>query len=292
MFPRGNHKSIETKCCESSGECEDLLTVNQQCRCGTTLALTQKRIEEEIMNTRTLRQALLVITVAVIFGAGYRCHAQVYGPVQGARIPDYVSIGAGQRCPEWCWAASVEMVARSQGVNLPQELVVRKIYGPTLPCLPSGNIQNILAGIQGVYRRADGATVAIQARAFFGNQGYAVPLIQSIQTGRPFIFLTQTHAMVAVGVHWAEVFTNWGQPTGAVQILDIELIDPYFTFGAQEFNTFPINGYTANQISGAIEIQSIELTEPQDDPDSADDDCCRTSAASDRVDEFGCDMSD
>ena len=221
------------------------------------------------MNTRTLRQALLVITVAVILGAGYRCHAQVYGPVQGARIPDYVSIGAGQKCPNWCWAASVEMVARSQGVDLPQELVVRKIYGPTLPCWPSGNIQNILAGIQGVYRRADGATVAIQARAFFGNQGYAVPLIQSIQTGRPFIFLTQTHAMVAVGVHWAEVFTNWGQPTGYVQILDIELIDPFFTFGAQEFNTFPIRLDTVNQISGAIEIQSIELTEPQDDPDSS-----------------------
>jgi hypothetical protein len=70
--------------------------------------------------------------------------------------------------------------------------------------------------------------------------------------------------MVAVGVHWSDVLTNWGQPTGYVQILDIELIDPYFTFGAQEFNTFPINGYTANQISGAIEIQSIELTEPDD----------------------------
>src|SRR6266508_2540847 len=95
------------------------------------------------MSTRTLRQALLVITVAVILGAGYRCHAQVYGPVQGARIPDFVSIAAGQECPSWCWAASVEMVAKSQGIELPQKLVVQKIYGPTLPCLPSGNIETI-----------------------------------------------------------------------------------------------------------------------------------------------------
>ena len=195
---------------------------------------------------------------------------QVLGPVQGSRIPDFVSIAAGQECPNWCWAASVEMVAKSQGVELPQKLVVTKIYGPTLPCLPSGNIETILAGIRGVYRREDGATVRIGARAFYGNQGYAVPLIQSIQSGRPFIFLTRTHAMVAVGVHWAEVLTNWGQPTGYVQILDIELIDPYFTFGAREFTTFYITPQTANQISGAIEIQSIELTRPDDDPSCAE----------------------
>ena len=223
------------------------------------------------MNTRLHHYvARFVLLAALVFSASHIAGAQVLGPVQGARIPDFVSIAAGQKCPEWCWAASVEMVAKSQGVTLPQELVVRKIYGPTIPCLPSGNIETILAGIRGVYRREDGATVAIQARAFYGNQGYAAPLIQSIQSGRPFIFLTRTHAMVAVGVHWSEVLTNWGQPTGYVQILDIELIDPFFPWGAQEFTTFPINQYTAGQISGAIEIQSIGLTEPEDDPNCAD----------------------
>src|SRR5260370_2816793 len=203
-----------------------------------------------------------IIAICAILNAPRATQAQVLGPVRAARIPDFESIAAGQQCPSWCWAASVQMVARSQGVDLPHEVVVRKIYGPTIPCLPSGNIQNILAGIQGVYRRSDGSMVAIQARALVGNQGYAMPLIQSIQSGRPFIFLTRTHAMVAVGVHWADVFTPWGQPTGLVQILDIELIDPFFTFGATEFNTFPIRPDTVNQISGAIEIQSIRLTNP------------------------------
>jgi hypothetical protein len=237
---------------------------------STSLAAQQsldERRKETSMNHQ--RHNLIIgFALVVLLCAGYRCQAQVFGPAQGARIPDFVSIAAGQECPSWCWAASVEMVARSQGVSLPQELVVRKIFGPALPCLPAGNMQTILAGIRGVYRRADGATVAIQARAFAGNQGYAAPLIESIQNGRPFIFLTQTHAMVAVGVHWSEVLTNWGQRTGYVQILDIELIDPFFTFGAPEFTTFPITPATANQISGAIEIQSIQLTEPDDDPNS------------------------
>src|SRR5712692_10034541 len=208
------------------------------------------------------RFLLWIILPVVLLTIASECQAQFFGPVQSARIPDFEAIAAGQECPAWCWAASVQMVAKSQDVVLPQEVVVRKIFGPTLPCRPSGNIQNILAGIQGVYRRNDGAMVAIQARAFFGNQGYAVPLIQSIRTGRPFIFLTQTHAMVAVGVHWADVLDPRGFPTGYVQILDIELIDPFFTFGARKYNTFPIRPDTAGQISGAIEIQSIRLTAP------------------------------
>jgi hypothetical protein len=193
--------------------------------------------------------------------------AQFFGPVQGARIPDFEALAAGQQCPSWCWAASVQMVAKSQGVDLPQQAVVQKIFGPRMPCLPSGNIQNIVAGIQGIYRRDDGATVAIQARAFVGNNGYAMPLIQSISSGRPFIFLTQTHAMVAVGVHWADVLNAAGQPTGYVQIFDIELIDPFFTFGARKYNTFQIRPDTAGQISGAIEIQSVRLSEPRQNSD-------------------------
>ena len=188
--------------------------------------------------------------------------AQFFGPVQSARIPDFEAIAAGQQCPSWCWAASIQMVAKSQGVDLPQQAVVQKIFGPSMPCLPSGNIQNIVAGLQGVYRRDDGATVAIQARVFVGNNGYAVPLIQSIRSGRPFIFLTQTHAMVAVGVHWVDVLNGAGMPTGYVQIVDVELIDPFFTFGARKYNVFPIRPDTAGQISGVIEIQSIRLTEP------------------------------
>ena len=205
----------------------------------------------------------VVVLIVTLLTSATSSRAQYYGPLQGARIPDFESIAAGQRCPTWCWAASVQMVAKSQGVDLPQEVVVQKIFGPGTPCRPSGNIQNILAGIQGIYRRDDGATVAIQARAFVGNQGYAVPLIQSIRSGRPFIFLTQTHAMVAVGVRWADVLDGLGRPTGYVQISEIELIDPFFTFGAREYNTFPIRSDTAGQISVAIEIQSIRLTDPQ-----------------------------
>jgi len=213
------------------------------------------------MNTSTRKIFLLfVLLVVALLIVAPECPAQFFGPIHEEEIPNFEAIAAGQQCPSWCWAASVQMVAKSQNVELPQQLVVAKIFGPTIPCRPSGNIQNIVAGIQGVYRRNDGAVVAIQARAFFGNQGYAVPLIQSIRTGRPFIFLTQTHAMVAVGVHWADVLDPWGRPTGFVQIFDIELIDPFFTFGARKVNVFPVRPDTANQISGVIEIQSIKLT--------------------------------
>ena len=230
----------------------------------------------------------IILSIITVLTVTPECRAQFFGPVQSARLSGFEAIAAGQKCPEWCWAASVQMLAKSQDVDLPQELVVRKIFGPTMPCRPSGNIQNILAGIQGVYQRSDGATIAIQARAFAGNQGYALPLIQSIQTGRPFIFLTQTHAMVAVGVHWSDVLDARGIRTGYVQILDIELIDPFFTFGARKYNTFPIRPDTAGQISGAIEIQSIRLTNPRggsrnrSEDETRDDHRRRTPSTEDR----------
>jgi len=220
------------------------------------------------MQRLTIHSLLLIVLTAIsLVIHPSNSQAQFLGPVRSARIEGFEAIAAGQKCPSWCWAASVQMVARSQNIDLPQEVSVRKIFGPSLPCLPSGNIQNILAAIEGIYRRKPGAIVAIQARAFVGNQGYAVPLIQAIQSGRPFIFLTQTHAMVAVGVHWADVLNAGGQQTGYAQILDIELIDPFFTFGARKYNTFPVRPDTAGQISGAIEIQSIRLTAPREDPD-------------------------
>jgi hypothetical protein len=247
-----------------------------------------ERCERIVVNNFIKQSVFCIALLTVTFlTSANSSQAQFYGPVQAARIPDFEAIAAGQQCPVWCWAASVQMVAKSQNVDLPQEIVVRKIFGPSMPCRPSGNIENIVAGIQGVYRRNDGAIVAIQARTFVGNQGYAVPLIQSIRSGRPFIFLTQTHAMVAVGVHWADVMDARGIRTGYVQIVDIELIDPFFTFGAQKYITFPIRPDTAGQISGVIEIQSIRLTAPRRDTNEdssvrATDDSPRNSGSDDR----------
>jgi hypothetical protein len=202
--------------------------------------------------------------LAMPLGVSQNCSAKAcpspqFGPRRHIEVRDPISIAAGQECPMFCWAASVQMVAKAQGINLPQDVVAAKVFGLPLRCRPSGDIAHIVQGIRGVYKRDDGATVALQARAFVGNNGYAVPLINAIHDNRPFIFLTQTHAMVAVGVTWSDVFDQSGRQIG-VQIWEINLIDPFFTFGAQEFVTFPIRPDTANQISGCIEIISIKLT--------------------------------
>jgi hypothetical protein len=52
-----------------------------------------------------------------------------------------------QRCPEWCWAASSQMILNYHGLYVSQEQIVAKIFG-SLECRP-GNDVDILNGLTG-----------------------------------------------------------------------------------------------------------------------------------------------
>lgn len=67
----------------------------------------------------------------------------VAGPPSG-EIKD---IAAKQRCMNWCWAASVQMVLNYHGLYVQQEQIVQKVYG-SLPCR-TGNAQHIMSALSG-----------------------------------------------------------------------------------------------------------------------------------------------
>lgn len=56
------------------------------------------------------------------------------------------AIGA-QRCPEWCWAASSQMILNYHGLYVSQEQIVNKIFG-SLQC-EGGTPDDIVSGLTG-----------------------------------------------------------------------------------------------------------------------------------------------
>ena len=118
------------------------------------------------MNARQAYGRHLTLAVA---GLGNSPPAQAQPEIHEVRIENVELIVANQNCQNWCWAASSEMLARSQGIsNVPQEEFVRRIYAPhlpasptppasALPCLPTfGSFEPIKRAIEGVYTRPDG----------------------------------------------------------------------------------------------------------------------------------------
>jgi hypothetical protein len=71
---------------------------------------------------------------------GETCSAGiVIGDVQTAR----------QRCKDWCWAACIETIFSLHGYKVPQEDVVKKVFGNE-DCL-AANLPEIIEGIGGVW---------------------------------------------------------------------------------------------------------------------------------------------
>lgn len=169
------------------------------------------------------------------------------GALRCATVADFTEIATGQRCRNWCWAASAEMLVRSQGVVVPQEAFVRKIFGPTMPCLPSGNFDNIVRAISGTYPRKDGGTVNLTAAYNWGIPTNTAAMVRSITEGRPFLFGYAGHALVAYGISWVP------GPV-APQIREILLIDPYFPYGSPKYRRFRVGIDNAGGINGTLEL--------------------------------------
>ena len=174
--------------------------------------------------------AALLALLMVAFGGGH-APAHADGPIQKVRIDKVELIVANQNCQNWCWAASSEMLVRSQGIfHVPQEEFVRRIYAPhlpasptppasVLPCLPTfGSFEPIKLAIEGIYTRPDGSHVGLTGAYHHGVPTDVAGMIRSITDGRPFIFAWQGHAWVAYGIKYFEVEPD------AVQFTEIELM--------------------------------------------------------------------
>jgi hypothetical protein len=73
--------------------------------------------------------------------------------VAGPTTAEFQFFVAEQKCPNWCWAACIQMVLNYHGLIVSQQNVVQKIYGRQV-CVTANNLQilNALTGWAPDYR--------------------------------------------------------------------------------------------------------------------------------------------
>lgn len=131
-----------------------------------------------------------------------------------------------QECPQWCWAASIQMIFATQGRVVPQTSIVQRLF-PDLRCSPANGPQIVNAVNSGPWQDQEGNTFLAQASPLadlsFGisNPLAAAQAAQELAAGRPLINGALGHATVMSAMRYARDAYGNGRP------LEILVRDPW-----------------------------------------------------------------
>jgi hypothetical protein len=117
-----------------------------------------------------------------------------------------------QHQSEWCWAASIEMVFRYYGHNVPQERIVGETWG-TIVNLPAMSPLQILHDLNRPWVDDDGGSFQVSGTSYGANP---VTAAQDLAGDMPLIIGTMGHAMVLTGLAYNRDVYGRGVVTSAI----------------------------------------------------------------------------
>lgn len=141
-------------------------------------------------------------------------------------IPSLSLIQARQACPQWCWAASIQMIFALGGRLLPQEQIVERLY-PDVRCSPANGPQIIATVNSGPWQDMTGRIFNPNAYTLadfdFGyqNANAALQAAQHLAAGIPLITGALGHATVMTAMSY------YRDATGNAQVESITVRDPW-----------------------------------------------------------------
>ena len=161
----------------------------------------------------------IIYLLIFVFGFSTFLKSQVFQ----ADIPNPTSIFSMQERSNWCWAASNQMLLKSQKIFETQPNQVKKLFlDSTINRGAGPNFELSKTALNGTYINSNGDTLIITPYVSYlwqQNGTDPVIMIQHLQQGIPLIMGTQQHAKVCVGVDY------WSNGT-AYQILSFRLLNP------------------------------------------------------------------
>lgn len=168
-----------------------------------------------------------VLTLALLFAAP-SCDPKkpqlpgvVARPPQTDELAQRPALAALQPCPNWAWAAGVEMLLEAQGVRLDQRHWVLKANGGEV-CLPRVSPEQLARVIDGDYALASGRKIRLQARWQNGVIS-ADEVIMAARRQRPLLLFWRGHPYVAYGAVYNEFIASTGHRM--FEISEIKLYD-------------------------------------------------------------------
>jgi hypothetical protein len=117
-----------------------------------------------------------------------------------------------QHASEWCWAASIEMVFRYYGHNVPQERIVQETWG-SIVNLPATSPLVILRDLNRPWVDDDGDPFRVSASSYGANP---ITAAQDLAADMPLIIGTMGHAMVLTGLAYNRDLYGRGAVTSAI----------------------------------------------------------------------------
>jgi hypothetical protein len=166
-----------------------------------------------------VKVAIAAMTLSIVAPAS--AQLEVSGWVE---IDAFPKSGTTQHMPQWCWAASLEMVFRHYGVDRTQEQIVVATYG-ALVNLPAFAPQQLYRTLNAVsFRRDGGVDVTV------GQFGWGAPvpadLLEELRQDHPVVAWYRNpggaggHAVVVYGANYTT------SPVGPI-VNAIKLYDPW-----------------------------------------------------------------
>jgi hypothetical protein len=117
-----------------------------------------------------------------------------------------------QHASEWCWAASIEMVFRYYGHNVPQERIVQETWG-SIVNLPATSPLVILRDLNRSWVDDDGMSFRVSGTSYGANP---VTAAQDLAADMPLIIGTMGHAMVLTALTYNRDVYGRGVVTSAI----------------------------------------------------------------------------
>jgi hypothetical protein len=130
---------------------------------------------------------------------------------------------AKQKCPNWAWAAAVEMMLARQGVDIKQTDWILKANGGELCIETTPVLEDIKRAVQGNYVQPDGSKIHIAGIVTKGapDVGY---LVGSLRDERPLLILYGGRVLVLQSVLYDEYIYPNNQRM--FEVVKLTLLDP------------------------------------------------------------------
>jgi len=175
---------------------------------GTALSfLTRRqprRIRVGMSHTVQVRWLAILLGLPVLFRpalAELSCSSPNANGLQlcvaGLRSDIATTLYAVQSMNQWCWAASIAMVFKHHGFEVPQEEIVAQAWG-NIVNMP-GQPQQILASLNRVWMDTRGRRFQVSGDVYTANPPNAA---QDLAANNPLIIGTQGHAMVLTALQY------------------------------------------------------------------------------------------
>lgn len=185
------------------------------------------------MNIRVICLPLLIFIYGASASAKEQCHPSYYGMMCEARVGiaqlvDHQAYAIQQQ-PEWCWVASVHMLFKYYGYDIPQAELVRSIYGSVVN-LPAFSGETITRLLSREWKAPDHRSFRVDAHVFdVQDATFQInnnDIIDSLAHDHPLIVGAMGHAMLLIGIQYVKNAFG-GPPT---------------VFGATVFDPWPGRG--------------------------------------------------